>query len=186
MYSLWSAGTYTSLSSEHFFGKKMTVACRNWATDLRRFDWLHRSLTFYPVHHSLYVHNNLNAGRSDNRQLKGFADSHVKTSLYLNKSRFSNFDLLTLHFVHVYYPEEKTHNMYRVTKKTGTFEKPNKNWRNPRKKIIDRNWTITTYLLRDSNPNYQSLKITSCRSRPPPRMHSFTATTHFKSSRSFV
>ena len=70
--------------------------------------------------------------------------------------------------------------------KTGTFEKPNKNWRNPRKKIIDRNWTITTCLLRDSNPNYQCLKITSCRWRPPPRMHSFTATAHFKSSRSFV
>ena len=33
---------------------------------------------------------------------------------------------------------------------------------------------------RDSNPNYQCLKITSCRWRPPPRMHSFTATTHFK------
>ena len=48
-------------------------------------------------------------------------------------------------------------------KKTGTFEKPNKNLRNPRKKIIDRNWTITTCLLRDSNPNYQCLKITSCR-----------------------
>ena len=28
-------------------------------------------------------------------------------------------------------------------------EKPNKNWRNPRKKIIDRNWTITTCLLRE-------------------------------------
>jgi len=71
-------------------------------------------------------------------------------------------------------------------KKTETFEKPNKNWRNPRKKIIDRNWTITTCLLRESNPNYQCLKITSCRWRPPPRMHSFTATTHFESSRSFV
>ena len=71
-------------------------------------------------------------------------------------------------------------------KKTGTFENPNKNWRNPRKKNIDRNWTITTSLLRRSNPNYQCLKITSCRWRLPPRMHSFTATTHFKSSRSFV
>ena len=68
----------------------------------------------------------------------------------------------------------------------GTFEKPNKNWRIPRKKIIDRNWTITTCLLRDSNPNYQCLKITSCSWRPPPRMHSFIATTHFKSFRSFV
>ena len=46
--------------------------------------------------------------------------------------------------------------------------------------------TITTCFLRESNPNYQCLKITSCRGRPPPRMHSFTATTHFKSSRSFV
>ena len=70
---------------------------------------------------------------------------------------------------------------YRVTQKKVTFEKPNKNWRNPRKKFIDRNWTIRTCLLRDSNPNYQCLKITSCRWRPPPRMHSFTATTHFKS-----
>jgi len=35
----------------------------------------------------------------------------------------------------------------RVTQKKGTLEKPNKNWRNPRKKIIDRNWTITTCLL---------------------------------------
>ena len=71
-------------------------------------------------------------------------------------------------------------------KKTGTFENPNKHWRNSRKKNIDRNWTITTWLLRDSNPNYQCLKTTSCRWRPPPRMHSFTPTTHFKSSRSFV
>jgi hypothetical protein len=54
------------------------------------------------------------------------------------------------------------------------------------KKIIDKNWTITTCLLRDSNPDYQCLKITSCRWRPPPRMHSYTATMHFKSSRSFV
>jgi hypothetical protein len=49
-------------------------------------------------------------------------------------------------------------------KKAGTFEKPNKNWKNQKKKkIIDRNWTITTCLLRESNPNYQCLKITSCR-----------------------
>ena len=71
-------------------------------------------------------------------------------------------------------------------KKAETFENPNKYWRNPRKKITYRNWTTTTCSLRDSNPNYQFLKITSCRWRPPPRMHSFTATTHFKSSRSFV
>jgi hypothetical protein len=70
--------------------------------------------------------------------------------------------------------------MYRMTQKTGTSEKPNENWRNQRKKIIDRNWTIKTCLLRDSNSDYQCLKITSCRWRPPPCMHSFTATTHFK------
>jgi Fe-S oxidoreductase len=52
--------------------------------------------------------------------------------------------------------------IYRVTQKTGTFEKPKRNCRN--KNNIDRNWTITTCLLRDSNPNYQSLKITSSRS----------------------
>ena len=82
---------------------------------------------------------------------------------------------------------ELTYAKYWLTqKKKGIFEKPNKNWRIQEKKIIDRNWTITTCLLRDSNPNYQCLKITSCRWRPPPRMHSFTATTHFKISRSFV
>ena len=52
--------------------------------------------------------------------------------------------------------------------------------------FIDINLTITTCLLRDGNPSYRCLKITSRRWRPPPRMHSFTATTHFKSSRSFV
>ena len=73
---------------------------------------------------------------------------------------------------------------YRITQKKRELLK------NPTKieeiKKNDRNWTITTCLLRDSNPNYQCLKITSCRWRPPPRTHSFTATTHFKSSRSFV
>jgi len=32
-------------------------------------------------------------------------------------------------------------------KKNGNFWKTNKNWRNPRKKIIDRNWTIKTCVL---------------------------------------
>ena len=31
----------------------------------------------------------------------------------------------------------------------GTFKKPNKNWRNPTKNCIDRNWTIKTCLLRE-------------------------------------
>ena len=71
-------------------------------------------------------------------------------------------------------------------KKNGNFWKtPQKIEEIQEKKFIDRNWTITTCLLRDSNPNYQCLKMTSCRWRPP-RMHSFTATKHFKSSHSFV
>ena len=72
------------------------------------------------------------------------------------------------------------------TKKRELLKNPTKIEEIQEKKIIDRNWNITTCLLRDSNPNYQCLKITSCRWRPPPRMHSFTVTTHFKSSRSFV
>ena len=72
------------------------------------------------------------------------------------------------------------------TKKRELSKNPTKIEDIQEKKIIDRNWTVTTCLLRDSNPNYQYLKITSCRWRPPPRMHSFTATTHFKNSRSFM
>jgi hypothetical protein len=96
--------------------------------------------------------------------------------------------LLLLHFLSQRYRNRyiNRRNILQVqsdTKKTGNFEKPNKNCINPKKKNIARNWTITTCLLRDSNPDYQCLKITSFRWRPPPRMHSFTATTHFKSSR---
>ena len=72
------------------------------------------------------------------------------------------------------------------TKKRELLKTPTKFEVIQEKKIIDRNWTITTCLLRDSNPDYQCSKITSCRWRPPPRTHSFTVTTHFKSSRSFV
>ena len=72
------------------------------------------------------------------------------------------------------------------TKKRKLLKNPTKIEEIQEKKNIDRNWTITTCLLRDSNPYYQCLRITSCRWRPPPRIHTFTATTHFKSSRSFV
>ena len=71
-------------------------------------------------------------------------------------------------------------------KKRELLKNPTKIEEIQEKKFTDRNWTITTCLLRESNPNYQFLKITSCRWRHPPRMHSFTATTHFKSSLSFV
>ena len=76
--------------------------------------------------------------------------------------------------------------IYRVTQKNGNFWKTQQKLKKSKKKNIDRNWTIKTCLLRDSNPNYQCLKSTSCRWRAPPRMHSFTANKHFKSSRSFV
>ena len=76
--------------------------------------------------------------------------------------------------------------LYRVTQKKRELLENATKIEEIQEKKIDRNWTITTCLLRDSNPDYQCLKITSCRWRPPSRMHSFTATTHFKSSRSFV
>jgi len=72
------------------------------------------------------------------------------------------------------------------TKERELLKNPTKIEEIKEKQFIDRNWTITTCLLRDSNPNYQCLKIKSRRWRHPPRMHSFTASTHFKSSRSFV
>ena len=72
------------------------------------------------------------------------------------------------------------------TKKWELLKNPTKIEEIQEKKFNDWNWKITTCLLRDSNPSCQCLKITSCRWRPPPHMHSFTATTHFKSSRSFV
>ena len=76
--------------------------------------------------------------------------------------------------------------IYRVTQKNGNIWKTQQKLKKSKKKIIERNWTIRTCILRDSNPNHHCLKITSCRWCPPPRMHSFTATKHFKSSRSFV
>ena len=71
-------------------------------------------------------------------------------------------------------------------KKRELLKNPTKIEEIQEKKFIDRNWTITTCLLRDSHPNYQCLKITSCRWRRRPHTHSFTATTHFKSSHSFM
>ena len=59
------------------------------------------------------------------------------------------------------------------TKKRELLKNPTKIEEIQQKKVIDRNWTITTCFFRDSNPNYQCLKITSCGWRRPPRMHSF-------------
>ena len=56
------------------------------------------------------------------------------------------------------------------TKNRELLKNPTKIEEIQEKKFIDRNWTIKTCLLRDSNPNCQCLKITSCRWRPPPRM----------------
>ena len=45
--------------------------------------------------------------------------------------------------------------MYRVTQKHENFWKTQQKLKKPKKKkFIDRNWTITTCLLRDSNPDY--------------------------------
>ena len=120
--------------------------------------------------------------------INGYATNWTSTSwqeVYPQEGKFSVHFWQAMSWRHQDNVKINDNNSFytRWHKKTGTFEKPNKNWRNPRKKIIDRNWTITTCLLRDSNPYYQCLKITSCRWRPTPRMDSFTATTHFKSSR---
>ena len=60
------------------------------------------------------------------------------------------------------------HTLYRVTKKRELLKNPTKIEEIKKKKLLTENLTITTCLLKDSNPNYQCLKITSCRWRPPP------------------
>ena len=105
-------------------------------------------------------------------------------AVYLQKDKVQYAAVSVVHLHHVTKSQGVIHG---DTKKNGNFWKTQQKLKkSKKKKIIDRNWTITTFLLRDSNPNYQCWKITSCRWHPPPRMHSFTATTHFKSSRSFV
>ena len=62
--------------------------------------------------------------------------------------------------------KKRTSNLFFLqgdTKKRELLKNPTKIEEIQEKKIIDRNWTITTCLLRESNPNYQCLKITSCR-----------------------
>ena len=114
--------------------------------------------------------------------------SHVFSAFCVLYLEFSSINTYFMHFHKAYILSSiKKLLRYRVTQKNGNVWKTQQKLKkSKKKKFIDRNWTITTCLLIDSNPNYQCLKITSCRRRPPPRMHSFTATTHFKSSRSFV
>ena len=76
--------------------------------------------------------------------------------------------------------------IYRKTQKNENFLKTQQKLKKSKKKNNWQKLTITTCLLRDSNPNYHCLKITSCRWCPAPRMRFFTAITHFKSSRYFV
>ena len=52
------------------------------------------------------------------------------------------------------------------TKKREILKNPQNIEEIHQKNFINRNWTITTCLLRDSNPDYQCLKITSCRWLP--------------------
>ena len=86
---------------------------------------------------------------------------------YLRAHKFNDFDRR-------YHEDENTAprvssltaGYYRVTqKKRELLKNPTKIEEIQEKKIIDRNLTIKTCLLRDSNPNYQCLKITSCRCR---------------------
>ena len=72
---------------------------------------------------------------------------------------------------------------FKYTKKRKLLKNPTKIEEIQQKNFIDRNWTITTCLLRDSNQNYQCLKITSCRWRPPLRMHSFNLPLRFPIAR---
>ena len=72
------------------------------------------------------------------------------------------------------------------TKKRDLLKNPTKIEEIQKKNLLTEIEPLQLPFLRDSNPNYHCLKITSYRWRPPPRMHSFTATARFKSSRSFV
>ena len=112
--------------------------------------------------------------------MKGYASSN---SLFKTVQTGTEINWL---FGYRLFKEGSTHITHGDTKKRELFKNPTRIEEIQEKKFIDRNWTITTCLLKDSNPNDQCLKIMSCRWRPPPCMHSFTVTTHFKSSRSFV
>jgi hypothetical protein len=68
-------------------------------------------------------------------------------------------------------------------KKRELLKNPTKIEEIQQKNFIDRNITITTCLLRDSNPNYQCLKITSCRWRPSLRMQYFNLLLRFPIAR---
>jgi hypothetical protein len=69
------------------------------------------------------------------------------------------------------------------TKKRELLKNPTKIEEIQQKNFIDRNWTITTCLLRDSNTNYKCLKITSCRWHPPLRMQYFNLPLRFPIAR---
>jgi len=77
--------------------------------------------------------------------------------------------------------------LYKVTQKNGNFWKTQQKLKKSKKKnFIDRNWTITTCLLRDSNPNYQCLKVQGLKVPVPQCCQLYmAATTHFKSSHFF-
>ena len=90
----------------------------------------------------------------------------------------SLIDIVFFFFARLWYVQDDT--------KNGNFWKPQQKLKKSKKKIYWQKLNHYNLHFKNSNQNYQCLKITSCRWRPPPRMHSFTATTHFKSSRSFV
>ena len=77
----------------------------------------------------------------------------------------------------------ETYSTGRHKKKREILKNPTKIEEIQQKNFIDRNRTITTCLLRDSSPDNQCLKITSCRWRPPLRMHSFNLPLSFPIAR---
>ena len=141
-------------------------SCRSWPhsrtceyINIFTFDYclISRNLVKFRNHHTVY------AGR---------------TRFFINLQGIARF-IDTGNFTHRKHSVLRLRNMllcvliYRETqKKRKLLKTQTKIEEIQQKKIIDRNWTITTCLLRDSNPDYRCLKITSCRWRPPPRMHS--------------
>ena len=96
-YSLRSAGTYTSLSSEQFI-QKNDSSRQKLGERFEAVRLVTRVFGISSVRHSLYVHNNLNARQTDVRHLNGFTDSRVnKHTRYIHQN--SNFDVCTVYVV---------------------------------------------------------------------------------------
>ena len=65
-----------------------------------------------------------------------------------------SYHIISYHISHYIYIMSSYHITQGDTKKRELLKNPTKIEEIQEKKFIDRNWTITTCLLRDSNPNY--------------------------------